>query len=149
MSGGGSIQYGSVALSSSPRLQRGCHDDRVEEARTLLPHHLTTSEPAVPTASSFWNSFHESIHSISSARFRLSPHASLLTTDRLESVGYGNHKASVTDEIANMTKNIIGGGVLSLSGGMALFASDPVGATVSAAAWIVILGAVFGYFCWL
>ena len=59
-------------------------------------------------------------------------------------------KASMSAQIANMTNSIIGGGVLSLPGGIALYASRsvPVDATV-AGLWTLALGAVFAYFCWL
>lgn len=56
--------------------------------------------------------------------------------------------ATIASEVANMTKNLIGGGVLSLSGGIALYANNPV-AAYSAIYWVCILGAVFGYFCLL
>jgi len=56
--------------------------------------------------------------------------------------------ASVPSEVVNMTKNLIGGGVLSLSGGVARFANSPL-AAMATVEWIVILGAVFGYFCLL
>ena len=47
-----------------------------------------------------------------------------------------------------MTKNLIGGGVLSLSGGMALFADRPDWYTcASAVIWVMTLGGAFGYFC--
>ena len=60
-------------------------------------------------------------------------------------------KASVVDEVFNICKNLVGSGVLSLSGGMALFYSG--GSTIYtcllAGFWITILAAVFGYFCLL
>ena len=56
--------------------------------------------------------------------------------------------ASIPSHVANMTKNLIGGGVLSLSGGIAMYASTPM-ASLSVFLWIVVLGAVFGYFCLL
>jgi amino acid permease len=57
-----------------------------------------------------------------------------------------NGHASIPSEVANLMKNIIGCGVLSLSGGIALFANSPY-AVLSAAFWIVLLGAMFGYLC--
>lgn len=54
--------------------------------------------------------------------------------------------SSIPSEVVNMTKNIIGGGALSLSGGMAQFANSNA-AAISAVEWIFVLGAVFGYFC--
>jgi hypothetical protein len=59
----------------------------------------------------------------------------------------GGH-ATIPSEVANIAKNLIGGGVFSLSGGMALYADSPA-AVWSASLWIVWLGAIFGYFCLL
>jgi hypothetical protein len=56
--------------------------------------------------------------------------------------------ATIPSEVANITKNLIGGGVLSLPGGIALFADSPV-ASIYAIGCVVILGAVMGYFCLL
>mmetsp|Transcript_13041 Transcript_13041/g.17072 ORF Transcript_13041/g.17072 Transcript_13041/m.17072 type:complete len:543 (+) Transcript_13041:49-1677(+) len=56
--------------------------------------------------------------------------------------------ATMASEITNMSKNLIGGGVLSLSGGIAICANSPA-AVVPATLWIFVLAAVFGYFCWL
>ena len=60
----------------------------------------------------------------------------------------GAGTATILSEVANISKNLIGGGVLSLSGGMALYANDPR-AAFSAIVWVVLLGTVFGYFCLL
>lgn len=57
-------------------------------------------------------------------------------------------KATIPSEIANIAKNLIGSGVLSLSGGIALYADSPK-ASMSATLWILILGVIFGYFCLL
>lgn len=57
-------------------------------------------------------------------------------------------QATVASEIANLAKNLIGCGVLSLSGGIARCANTPA-AIVPANLWILFLGAVFGYFCFL
>lgn len=66
--------------------------------------------------------------------------------------GEGSHHiaqtASVPSTVVNVTKNLIGGGVLSLSGGIALFADTP-SASISAVCWVIVLGAVLGYFCFL
>jgi sodium-coupled neutral amino acid transporter 11 len=56
--------------------------------------------------------------------------------------------SSIASEVANLSKNTIGGGVMSLSGGIALYANDPQ-AVLSATLWIVGLGVLFGYFCLL
>ncbi|KAL7571027.1 hypothetical protein ACA910_003746 [Epithemia clementina (nom. ined.)] len=57
-------------------------------------------------------------------------------------------QATVASEIATISKNLIGGGVLSLSGGIAICANAPR-AIGPAAMWILFLGFVFGYYCWL
>ena len=57
-------------------------------------------------------------------------------------------KATVPSEIASMAKNIIGCGVLSLSGGIARCANAP-SAIWAANFWIMALGIIFGYFCYL
>jgi hypothetical protein len=59
----------------------------------------------------------------------------------------GGH-ATIPSEVANITKNLIGGGIFSLSGGMAIYSDNPA-AVWSATLWIVGLGAIFGYFCLL
>jgi hypothetical protein len=51
-------------------------------------------------------------------------------------------------EIINISKNLIGGGVLSLSGGIAMYADKP-SAIFSAAFWTVLMGVIFGYYCFL
>ena len=81
------------------------------------------------------------------ANFHLSEDV-LLEDDRLHHDPAAG-TATIASEVANMTKNLIGGGVLSLSGGMAFFANDPRAASMAAFYWVVGLGAVFGYFCLL
>jgi Transmembrane amino acid transporter protein len=61
--------------------------------------------------------------------------------------GYGG-QASIPSEIASMTKNLIGCGALSLCNGLALCANAP-GAVAAGIFWIAVMGAVFGYMCWL
>ena len=56
--------------------------------------------------------------------------------------------ATIPSEIINITKNLIGAGVLSLSGGIAMYADSPKAVGV-AVLWLLGLGAVFGYFCLL
>lgn len=57
-------------------------------------------------------------------------------------------EATIPSEIANLAKNLIGCGVLSLSGGIARCADSPR-ALIPANLWIVTLGIIFGYFCYL
>lgn len=57
-------------------------------------------------------------------------------------------KATIPSEVASMTKNLIGCGALSLCNGVALCADKPT-ALLSATFWIVVMGAAFGYYCWL
>lgn len=56
--------------------------------------------------------------------------------------------SSIPSEVANLSKNTIGGGVMSLSGGIALYANSP-SAAISATGWVLGLGVLFGYFCML
>ena len=56
--------------------------------------------------------------------------------------------ATLPSEMVNIAKNLIGAGVLSLSGGIAMYA-DSKSAVLSASFWIVLLGTIFGYFCLL
>jgi len=56
--------------------------------------------------------------------------------------------ATISSEVANIAKNLIGGGVLSLSGGIALCSNSP-GALVPASLWILVVGAIFAYSCLL
>ncbi|EEC45842.1 predicted protein [Phaeodactylum tricornutum CCAP 1055/1] len=57
-------------------------------------------------------------------------------------------QASIASEVANLSKNLIGCGVLSLSGGIAMFADSP-NAVYPASLWVIVMGAIFGYFCLL
>ena len=56
--------------------------------------------------------------------------------------------ATIGQEIASMAKNLIGCGALSLANGIALCANQPH-ALVAALFWILVMGILFGYFCWL
>jgi Transmembrane amino acid transporter protein len=60
----------------------------------------------------------------------------------------GGGQATIPSEIASMTKNLIGCGALSLCNGIARCANTPT-AVFASSAWILLLGAIFGYFCWL
>jgi hypothetical protein len=57
-------------------------------------------------------------------------------------------QATVAQEIASMAKNLIGCGALSLCNGIALCSNNPH-ALVAALFWIIVMGILFGYFCWL
>lgn len=57
-------------------------------------------------------------------------------------------QATVSHEIASMAKNLIGCGALSLCNGIALCANNP-NALLAAIFWIVVMGILFAYFCWL
>ena len=57
-------------------------------------------------------------------------------------------RATIASEIATISKNLIGGGVLSLSGGIALCSNAP-SAILPASLWIIVLACIFGYYCWL
>jgi hypothetical protein len=57
-------------------------------------------------------------------------------------------EATIASEVSTMAKNIIGCGVLSLSGGLAQAANNP-SAIYAGNFWILSLGAIFGYFCYL
>jgi hypothetical protein len=65
-----------------------------------------------------------------------------------QNVADTNGEATVASEISTMAKNIIGCGVLSLSGGLAQAANSPA-AIYAGNFWIIALGAIFGYFCYL
>lgn len=53
--------------------------------------------------------------------------------------------ASISSEVASIAKNLVGAGVLSLSGGIGLYSNSP-SAMLSATIWVVLLGIMFGYF---
>mmetsp|Transcript_30823 Transcript_30823/g.66740 ORF Transcript_30823/g.66740 Transcript_30823/m.66740 type:complete len:500 (-) Transcript_30823:53-1552(-) len=55
-------------------------------------------------------------------------------------------QASVGSEVFNIAKNLIGSGVLSLPGGMAMYSNQP-SAVVSGTILIVIFGSVCAYYC--
>lgn len=88
----------------------------------------------------------EGVHTLANADFTLSDSAADICEDRIHHM-VGSGKATIPSEIANMTKNLIGGGVLSLSGGIALFSNDPSMYTCfSAIFWVILMGTIFGYF---
>ena len=55
------------------------------------------------------------------------------------------HAATIPSEVASIAKNLIGSGVLSLSGGIAVYSNSP-DALFSGSLWVVVLGTIFGYF---
>eukprot|EP00980_Cylindrotheca_fusiformis_P022543 scaffold9430_cov115-Cylindrotheca_fusiformis.AAC.1 len=57
-------------------------------------------------------------------------------------------EATIASTIASMSKNLIGCGTLSLANGIANSANAP-SAIWAGNFWILVLGAIFGYFCWL
>lgn len=54
--------------------------------------------------------------------------------------------ATICSEVVSIAKNLLGAGVLSMSGGIAMFANDPR-AVLTGIVWTVSLAAMFGYFC--
>ena len=54
--------------------------------------------------------------------------------------------ATIISEVINIAKNLLGAGVLSMSGGIAMFANDPW-AVCDGSFWIIIQAFLFGYFC--
>lgn len=109
-----------------------------------------------------WGQFavNSSIHQASSVRMnsiRMSVRTSVRSLVRSSFVLSG-HSCSVRDigagqatilsEVVSMTKNLVGAGVLSLSGGLAIY-SNARFAVIAGSFWIFILGAVFGYFALL
>jgi len=90
----------------------------------------------------------EGVGTLTHVQFHLSPEAMASNVDRLHTLPSAG-TATIPSEVANMTKNLIGGGVLSLSGGIAIFANSPQQVWPSALLYIFGLGAVFGYFCLL
>ena len=49
-------------------------------------------------------------------------------------------------EIVNIAKNLLGAGVLSMSGGIAMYSNEPW-AVLTGSFWIVVQAILFGYFC--
>lgn len=60
----------------------------------------------------------------------------------------GGGQATLASEVAIMAKNLIGCGSLSLCNGIALCANAP-NAVWASCFWLLLLGLVFGYFCWI
>ena len=95
---------------------------------------------------------HASLHSQGSS----SSHYSKLSTAFFEGVKFENDEegwvqdlgatATIFTETMNITKNLLGAGVLSMSGGIAMYANDPW-AVLNGSFWIILQAAIFGYFC--
>jgi hypothetical protein len=138
------MSYGAVENSSPSSAASGREDMRLLFSKSHGNAHGNTHR----------NSLGSSIrNSLSSARLGIRASArSLGASLRFEGVGCSvrdlSGDATILSEVFNISKNLVGGGVLSLSGGMALYSNNPIG-ILSAAFWIVLLGAVFGYFCLL
>jgi hypothetical protein len=94
-----------------------------------------------------YRTFSEGVQSLAHPSFVLSERARDPEQDRRKHFRAAG-TSSILSEVANLSKNTIGGGVMSLSGGIALYANNPQ-AVLSAAAWLVGLGFLFGYFCLL
>jgi hypothetical protein len=90
----------------------------------------------------------EGVESLAHAQFHLSEEALAADVDRLHTLPSAG-TATIPSEVANMTKNLIGGGVLSLSGGIAIFSDSPQQVWLPVLLYIFLLGAVFCYFCLL
>lgn len=113
-------------------------DSLLEGQRHRRQSSLDFATPIIRTLS-------EGVETLTHAHFVLSEEALAEDNDRLHRM---DGTATIPSEVANMTKNLIGGGVLSLSGGIAIFANNAA-AVWPAIFWVVLLGAVFGYFCLL
>lgn len=119
---------------SSTMIHINQHNDSDENRTAFSPLAKTLSEGAL------------TLNLLGSSNFALNS-AVIMETDRIESLP-ASGIATVPSEVANISKNLIGGGVLSLSSGLAMYTNDPR-AWPSALVWIFLLGAVFGYFCLL
>jgi len=127
--------YGAIPFGDSrlERMNSNSADDGGEN-----PYYQFSTNPLVRTISEVSTSL---VH----AQFQLSEDALNVHVDRIHDRNKEEGTATIPSEVANMTKNLIGGGVLSLSGGMAMFANDR-SASFSVFFWVILLGAVFGYF---
>eukprot|EP00527_Entomoneis_sp_CCMP2396_P004779 CAMPEP_0198155554 /NCGR_PEP_ID=MMETSP1443-20131203/69195_1 /TAXON_ID=186043 /ORGANISM="Entomoneis sp., Strain CCMP2396" /LENGTH=502 /DNA_ID=CAMNT_0043822309 /DNA_START=27 /DNA_END=1535 /DNA_ORIENTATION=+ len=85
----------------------------------------------------------------------LERHESMMTTiSKATTVAEMPHEdvpagqATIPSEVASMSKNLVGCGALSLCNGIAL-CSNMASGVIAANIWILIMGVIFGYFCWL
>lgn len=90
------------------------------------------------------SSFSESL----SESLRMVVEASFVSDGLPASVRDYGGTSTMFSEVINISKNLIGGGVLSLSGGIAIFSDSPY-AVISAAFWTALMGIIFGYYCFL
>jgi amino acid permease len=58
----------------------------------------------------------------------------------------GAGQATILSESINIAKNLLGTGVFSMPGGVAMYSNDPI-AVYNATIWVILLGGAFGYFC--
>lgn len=116
------------------------------EKTPLVVRHGSSSE--VDGGVEAFHAMNRSLSSSLAASYRSVVDATFSLPGTSASIRDFGGSATIASEVINMSKNLIGGGVLSLSGGIALCADSPE-AVLPAALWILGLGAVFGYFCWL
>lgn len=121
-------EYGSIALAVVENVDN----------EPVVVHDFTGPVILEPGAMERRYSFEESICSVQDEETVFPP------PDSADKQG----QATIASEISTMAKNIIGCGVLSLSGGISLAANNPA-AIFAANFWILLLGAIFGYFCYL
>jgi amino acid permease len=70
----------------------------------------------------------------------------LLDDGEASNVTPSGGQATIFSETINIAKNLLGTGVFSMPGGIALYANDPMAIT-NASIWVIVLGVAFGYFC--
>ena len=127
-------------------------DDEVDHVErrifTAVGEHLTATERKLSERfTPLYRTVSEGFQTLAHPPFVLSQRALDPEEDRHKNFRSAG-TSSIPSEVANLSKNTIGGGVMSLSGGIALYANDP-SAAISAAIWILGLGILFGYFCLL
>jgi hypothetical protein len=78
----------------------------------------------------------------------MSTNEDLMQKKEITNCAFALQSYNFASEVASIANNLIGAGVLSLSGGIALYSDDP-NTVVSAGVWVVLLGVIFGYFWWV
>lgn len=132
-----------TAPASYGAIHRGVGDDDDGATNDYDDEYQQPFSPLIRT-------FSESVDTLKLIRhpsFALSRAAIQEDEDRLHQASAAG-TATIPSEVANLSKNLIGGGVLSLSGGIAMYANDPK-AWRSSIIWVTLLATVFGYFCLL